>query len=106
MSELSLLSRVNRTSRLRPPTSNFGGGLNRSTQHFILEGKDGVCRWIRDFVEGLQRPRRRSYGIAGSAVSRSRRLGERLVRRRRPFISRCHRTAGFVLPLGVARGWR
>jgi hypothetical protein len=22
--------------------SHLGGGLNRSTQHFILEGKDGV----------------------------------------------------------------
>src|SRR6267142_4635991 len=48
----------------------FLGGLNRSTQHFILKGKDGVYRWIRDFVEGLQRPRRRSYGIGGSAASR------------------------------------
>src|SRR5512141_1638711 len=54
--------------------SNFAavseGGLNRSMQHFILRRKDGVCRWIRDFVGGLQRPRRRSYGIAGSAASR------------------------------------
>src|SRR6202166_4310460 len=58
--------------------STHGGGLNRSTQNFILEGKDGVWRWIRDFVEGLQRPRRRSYGIAGSAGSRSRRSGGRL----------------------------
>ena len=24
------------------PMSDVGGGLNRSTQHFILEGKDGV----------------------------------------------------------------
>jgi hypothetical protein len=32
---------------------------------------------IGDFVEGLQRPRRRSYRIAGSAASRSRRLGGR-----------------------------
>ena len=44
---------------MKDATSGFGGGLNRSTQHFILEGKDGVCRCIRDFVEGLQRPRRR-----------------------------------------------
>ncbi len=29
------------------------GDLNRSTQHFILEGKDGVWRWIRDFVVAL-----------------------------------------------------
>jgi len=25
-----------------PNLSNLGGGLNRSTQHFILERKDGV----------------------------------------------------------------
>jgi hypothetical protein len=31
--------------------SVLGGGLNRSRQHFILERKDGVWRWIRDFVE-------------------------------------------------------
>src|SRR6476661_8818982 len=68
------------------------GGLNRSTQHFILKGKDGVWRWIRDFVEGLQRPRRRSYGIAGSAASRSKRSGGRSGSLHRPFISRCHRT--------------
>src|SRR5476649_150265 len=63
------------------------GGLNRSTQHCILKGKDGVWRWIRDFVEGLQRPRRRSYGIAGNAASLSRRLDGRLVSSHRPFIS-------------------
>jgi hypothetical protein len=28
------------------------GDLNRSTQHFIFKRKDGVWRWIRDFVEG------------------------------------------------------
>ncbi len=82
------------------------GGLNRSKQHFILKGKDGVWRWIRDFVEGLQRPRRRSYGIAGSAGSRSRRSGGRLASRHRRFIFRCHRTVGFVQLLDVVRGWR
>jgi hypothetical protein len=47
-----------------------GGGLNRSTQHFILKGKDGALRWIEDFIEDLQPLRRRSYGIAGSEGSR------------------------------------
>src|SRR3977135_1984982 len=55
---------------------------------------DHAPRWIRDFVEGLQRPRRRSYGIAGSAGSRSRRSGGHLVSRHRRFISRFHRTVG------------
>src|SRR6476661_10853300 len=86
--------------------SAYDGGLNRSTQHFILKGKDGVWRWIRDFVEGLQRPRRRSYGIAGSAASRSKRSGGRLVNLHRRFISRCRHTVEFVQLLGVARDWR
>jgi hypothetical protein len=29
--------------RRAPLMSQLGGGLNRSTQHFILNGKDGVC---------------------------------------------------------------
>ena len=36
---------------------------NRSTQHFILAGKDGVWGWNRDFIEVLLQPRRRSCGI-------------------------------------------
>ena len=35
-------------------------------QHFIFNGKDGVWRWVRDFVAVSVRQRRRSYGIAGS----------------------------------------
>jgi hypothetical protein len=50
--------------------SLLDGGLNRSTQHFIFEGKDGVWRWIRDFVEGLPRPRR-AIGRAFSKPSSS-----------------------------------
>src|SRR5258705_10851473 len=38
-----------------------------------------------------RRLRKRSYGIAGTAGSRSRRSGERLVSRHRPFIFRWHR---------------
>jgi hypothetical protein len=30
----------------------MAGDLNRSTQHFILEGKDGVCRMERRFHRG------------------------------------------------------
>src|SRR4029453_1588327 len=86
--------------------SAFRGGLNRSTQHFILERKDGVGRWIGAFVEGLRQPRRRSYGIAGSAGSRSKRLGGRLVSRHRRFFFRWRHTVEFVQFLDVARDWR
>ena len=48
------------------PMSAIGGGLNRSTQHFIFEGKDGV------YSEGSAisswfhcGKRRRSCGVAG-----------------------------------------
>src|SRR5664279_5244967 len=80
------------------------GGLNGSAQHFILEGKDGVCEWNKDFVGGLRRPRRRSYGTAGSVASRSRQLGGLLASRHHRFIIRWHRMAAFVQLLGVARG--
>ena len=33
--------------------SALGGGLNRSTQHFILEGKDGVCVMGQRFHRGF-----------------------------------------------------
>jgi hypothetical protein len=42
----------------------------------------------------------------GSAGSRPMRSGGRLVSFHRRFISRCHRTVGFVQFLGVARDWR
>jgi hypothetical protein len=42
MSDLSPLSAAKRTSRSNGGRSVFDGGLNRSTQHFILEEKDGV----------------------------------------------------------------
>jgi len=86
--------------------SALGGGLNRSTQHFIFEGKDGVWRWIRDFVEGLPRQRKRSCGIAGSTGSRSKRSDGRLVSRHRRFIAKYHHTVEFARLPGVARDWR
>jgi hypothetical protein len=47
-----------------------GGGLNRSTQHFILKRKRwSVWLCVKDIVEVLLRQRRRSYGIAGSEGS-------------------------------------
>ena len=46
-----------------------GGDLNRSTQHFVLKGKDGVSGGNQDIVEVLLRPRRRSCGIVGSGES-------------------------------------
>jgi putative transposase len=46
------------------------GGLNRSTQHFILKERWSVVPWVTNFIEGLLRRRKRSYGIAGSAESR------------------------------------
>jgi len=36
--------------------------------------------WIRGFVGGLRQPRRRSYGIAGSAGSRSKAIGRAFVK--------------------------
>ena len=50
--------------------SASGGWSQPVGATLYLKGKDGVWRWIRDFVEGLQRRRRRSCGIAGSGASR------------------------------------
>jgi hypothetical protein len=69
--------------------SVIGGGLNRSTQHFILEGKDGVCR------EGSAISSRFHSGREGGAVEIAGREGEslkrpdgRLVSRHLPFIAK------------------
>jgi len=78
-------------------------GLNRSTQHFILEGKMECSDGSGISSRVHWRLRKRSYGIAGSAGSRSRRSGERLVSRHRPFIFRWHRTGVSVLRRGAAR---
>src|SRR6516165_692919 len=49
--------------------SAFGGGLKRSTQHFISDASDGVDgRWAEDMFEGSTRWPRRSCGTAGGAV--------------------------------------
>jgi hypothetical protein len=45
-------------------SSALGAGLNRLTRHFILQGKDGVWRWIGDFVGGLRRPRGYKFALA------------------------------------------
>ena len=71
-----------------------------------LRGKDGVYRWIDDFVEDLLRQRRRSYGIAGNVGSRSRQLAGLLVSPRRLFAISWPRTAEFGQRHGVARIWR
>jgi hypothetical protein len=42
MSDLSPLSGEERKSYFRAAKTVFDGGLNRSAQHFVLEGKDGV----------------------------------------------------------------
>jgi hypothetical protein len=47
----------------------MGGGLNRSTQHFIF-GEMECALMGQSFIEGLLQRRKRSYGIAGSAESR------------------------------------
>src|SRR5258708_21512271 len=39
----------------RRPMSPFAGGLNRSTQHFILKGKDGSVMMDRGFRRGFVR---------------------------------------------------
>ena len=67
-----------------------GGGLNRSTQHFILNVEMEVLRWIEDFVV-VSRPQR--CRIAGSEESRRVRLVGPLARSHRPFIFRFRRMA-------------
>ena len=69
--------------------SALGGGLNGSTQHFILEGKDGV------YSEGSAISSRFRSGREGGAVkslaergSRSKRSDGRLVSRHLPFIAK------------------
>ena len=46
------------------------GGLNGSTQHFILNGGMEVLRWFEGFVEALRRQRERRCGIVGSGGNR------------------------------------
>jgi hypothetical protein len=80
------------------------GGLNRSTQHFILNGKDGVFGDVARISSRFHCGR--ENGVVGSlAAGGIAQLGERLVSRHRPFITRWPRTVGFVLHHGVARGW-
>jgi hypothetical protein len=55
-------------------TSGIGGGLNRSAQHFVLEGKDGVWRWIRDFIEVYNG---REDGVMGPLAARGIAQGDR-----------------------------
>jgi hypothetical protein len=69
--------------------SALGGGLNGSTQHFILEGKDGVCS------EGSAISSRVHSGREGGAVKPLAERGEslkradgRLVSRHLPFIAK------------------
>ena len=57
------LSRAERTWPRGRPISVFDGGLNRSTQHFILKRKDGVyngskisSRFHRGGEDGIMRP--------------------------------------------------
>src|SRR5450759_2668545 len=39
--------------------SDFRGGLNLSTQHFILKKRWSVLRWVKDIIEGSLRQRKR-----------------------------------------------
>jgi hypothetical protein len=59
------------------------GGLNRSTQHFILKGK-----WSVAMDQGFRR---------GFTAAEKTELWDRWQR---------GRTVEFVHPLGIARGWR
>src|SRR5262249_28268036 len=63
-------------------------------------------RWTEVMLEVSMRWRKRSCGTAGSAASRSRRLGERLASRHRRFTFRWRRMAAFVLRGGGVRDWR
>src|SRR3974390_1812947 len=62
--------------------SALGGGLKRSTQHFISDARDGVDgRWVEDMFEGSTRWPRRSCGTrwrcAFAAQPVARQLNER-----------------------------
>src|SRR5450759_1945461 len=72
---------------------------------YLKRKRWSVWRCGKDIVEVSLRQRKRSCGTAGSGGSRSKRLGERLASRHLPFIAKSHRTGGFVLHHGVARGW-
>src|SRR5450759_1306154 len=72
---------------------------------YLKRKRWSVWRCGKDIVEVSLRQRRQSCGTAGSGGSRSKRLGGRLASRHLPFIAKSHRTGGFVLRHGVARGW-
>ena len=57
------------------------------------------------FRRGFTTAEKTELWIDGSAGVARRSVG-RLVNRHRRFISRCHRTVGFVQLPGAARGWR
>src|SRR6516165_6763329 len=80
---------------MSPQCPLLRGGLKRSTQHFISDGKGwSGRRWTEDMLEVSMRPRERSCGSAGGTESRSRRLGERLASRRRRAPSTVSREVG------------
>src|ERR1035437_4843807 len=72
---------------------------------YLKRQRWSVWQCGKELVEVSLRQRRQSCGIAGSGGSRSNRLGGRLASRHLPFIAKSHRTGGFVLHHGVARGW-
>ena len=83
----------------------FTGGLNRSTQHFILNGKDGVCGDQSKLSSRFQCGR--ENGVMGSLATG--RVAESdwasiwlaiIV-----IYFQWRRTVGFALRHGVARGW-
>jgi hypothetical protein len=81
--------------------SAIGGGLKRSTQHFISEARDGVDgRWVEDMFEGSTRWPRRSCGTAGGARSQFNRVARQLNERSREtlgFETRAERDLMLVL---------
>src|SRR6266568_3079405 len=81
MSPVLALNRLAGTSDLSPL---LGGGLKRSTQHFMSDAGDGVDgRWVEDMFEGSTRWPRRSCGTAGGAHSQFNRVARQLNERSR-----------------------
>jgi hypothetical protein len=67
-----------------PHMSAFGGGLKRSTQHFMSDARDGVDRRrVKDMFEGSTRWPRKSCGTAGGAHSQFNRVARQLNERSR-----------------------
>jgi len=85
---------------------SFGGGLNRSTQHFYLEGEMECGLMAHKFHRGLLRPEKTE--CMGSLEARRVTKGDRTSFWQAVIVDLFFwwpRMVGFGLPSGVAPGW-